>query len=541
MLGAKGDDPDVERLLEGVAFLSSLIRRQLSEGYPELIQSLLWLACPRLILPVPSHTMTRFQPARGFTEAIKLPKGAQLASVKVDGVAARFSTSTDLTILPAAVSKVSTERHRGDQAVISLTVSSAAPLSRWLPPSLSIHFAGDYPEASERRRLLLDYSASVEAEVRGRTVTLSPSKLLAGGFDRDSGPLWRPAFWGFDPLQAYFTMPQQFLFLTLDGLEPLASAPDTTLTLRFRLSGLTADPPAMREEHFLLNVCPAVNVFPHPAQPLVIDHRANEYLLKPQDWETEKLDIYHVDKVSSISSDGQIKNYLPYEFISESDKDTGLYYVSNRPSPVSEKLEHYINPLYREGQATPSRETLSVSLLCHNVDITDYLRSGEITQPTDTSPAMATFTNILPPTKHTGPIVTESRLMKLLSHLHMNLLPSLTHGNLREILSLHSVPNDTDLGRKQSNFKRIEAVERVETRLDDMFIRGLPLRGTKINITVDPLGFASRGDTRLFGDVLDHFFGIYHHLNSYSKLTITEKNSPEVMSWPPRLGQKRLI
>ena len=30
MLAAKGDDPDVERLLEGVAFLSGPVRRQLS-------------------------------------------------------------------------------------------------------------------------------------------------------------------------------------------------------------------------------------------------------------------------------------------------------------------------------------------------------------------------------------------------------------------------------------------------------------------------------------------------------------------------------
>jgi type VI secretion system protein ImpG len=541
MLGARGDDPDVERLLEGVAFLSSLVRRQLSEGYPELIQALLWLVCPKVLLPTPSHTMMLFKPVQGFTEAIKLPRGAELASVEVDGASAIFSTSADLMILPAAITQVSIDQRGGDQAAVTLTVSSNAPLSRWLPDSLSIHLAGDYPEASDRRNQILSHTKVVEVETAGRTLSLNRSNLAPGGFDFALSRIQDSSFWAFDLIREYFTMPEQFLFLNLTGLGPLRATGDHGFTITFRLGDLSIPLPNLRPNHFLLNVCPAVNVFLHQAQPLVVDHKSNEYLLQPQDFKTEKLDIYGIGDVKSITSDGQSRPYIPYKFISSTDPDVGLYSITRRQSPVSEKLLHYITLLYRAGDKLPTRETLSTSLYCYNLEITDYLRTGEITQPTDSSPSMATFLNIIPPTKFSPAVIAESQLLKLLSHLHINLMPNLTAKLLQEILSLHAVPGDADLGRRQSNQKRIEAVGSLESHLEDLFIRGLPIRGSRLDLNVDPAGFASRGDVKLFGDVLDNFFGLFHHINSYSRLTITENNSPEVMSWPPRLGLKRLL
>ncbi|MDR1396039.1 MAG: type VI secretion system baseplate subunit TssF, partial [Deltaproteobacteria bacterium] len=66
MLGARGDDPDVERLLEGVAFLSSLVRSTLDEGFPDLVQDLLRMVFPAGLLPVPSAVMMHFRPLPGF-------------------------------------------------------------------------------------------------------------------------------------------------------------------------------------------------------------------------------------------------------------------------------------------------------------------------------------------------------------------------------------------------------------------------------------------------------------------------------------------
>jgi type VI secretion system protein ImpG len=154
---------------------------------------------------------------------------------------------------------------------------------------------------------------------------------------------------------------------------------------------------------------------------------------------------------------------------------------------------------------------------------------------------MATFANIIPPTKHSPPVATDAQLWNLLSHLHVNLMPNLSADALKEILTLHALPNDTDIARKLSNSRRISAIESTSSKMETTFIRGLPISGSKIELTVDSGGFASRGDLRLFGDVIEQLFGMYHHINAYCKLTIIEKNTREVMSWPPRLGLKRLL
>jgi type VI secretion system protein ImpG len=543
MLAAKGDDPDVERLLEGVAFLSALIRQRLQDGFPELIQSLLRFIFPQVLLPTPCSTIMHFRPVQGFTEPIYLKKGAQVASIPVDGVTARFATTEPLIILPAAITKVEVQGGGSTQATVNLQISSAAPLKRWLPDTLTIHFAGDYPEASQRRKLFLVHTVDVEAQVLSQTVSLGPRCLSIGGFDmQNKDPSLRPVQ-PYTLMNQYFTMPQRFLFLNLTGLKAIADSQETSLTLKFKFANLKEVLPPMRPEHFLLNACPAENVFPHPANPLTVDHKHNEYLLKPQDYETEKLDIFSVSSVSALTATGQPRQYTLFENLSGdlNNQQEGVYYLTRRSSPITGQPEHYLSILYKMSSDIPDKEMLSVELMCHNVGITNFIRTGEITQPTDSSPAMATFTNIIPPTKLSPPVEAENQLWKLLSHLHINLMPFISAKNLKEILFLHAIPNDPDVGRNLSNKKRIEAVESVSARMDDLFIRGLPIRGNSLDLTINQAGFASAGDMYLFGDVLELFFGLFHHINTYSKLYIIEKNSREVLSWPPRLGLKRIL
>ncbi|MDR1084134.1 MAG: type VI secretion system baseplate subunit TssF [Deltaproteobacteria bacterium] len=538
MLGAKGDDPDVERLLEGVAFLSSLVRSTLAEGFPDLIQSLLRMVFPAVLLPIPSTTMMHFRPVRGFAEPVAVKAGAALASLPVNGVSAKFTTTRPLTVLPAQISAVNCEEGQSGLTTVSLTVSSPAPLNRWLPDRLVIHLAGDYPEASERRRVFLRHIDEVEAISEGRAISLGPGSLSSGGFGADERALPNQPLLAFNLIQEYFTVPQKLLFLNIDGLGPLTKSPQMNLTLKFHLKNLTGPLGSMRPENFLLNACPAVNVFPHPAHPLIIDHRHDEYLLQPQDFDAEKLAIFSVEGVSSLTADGQSKIYAPFENFTRHNE--GLYRIVRRLSPITDQGEYFLSLIYREGQS-PGPETFSVNLKCLNVGITEHLRTGEICLPTDSSPSTATFANIIPPTTSCPPISADWQLWRLISHLHVNLIPFLTAAGLREILVLHSAVNDPDLGRSLSNRKRVESVESVTANREDFFIQGLPYRGSRIDLTADQDGFASSGDLDLFGEVLDHFFGLFHQINTYSRLSVTVKNTRQVLSWPPRLGAKRLV
>ncbi|MBR5051531.1 MAG: type VI secretion system baseplate subunit TssF, partial [Desulfovibrio sp.] len=62
LLGTRSTDPDVERILEGVAFLCGLIHERLDQNFPEVVYGLLEMAAPDVLLPRPSQTIVAFTP-----------------------------------------------------------------------------------------------------------------------------------------------------------------------------------------------------------------------------------------------------------------------------------------------------------------------------------------------------------------------------------------------------------------------------------------------------------------------------------------------
>lgn len=61
-LGQAGRDPDVERLLEGFAFLTGRLRQKLDDELPELTHSLMHLLWPNYMRPLPAFSILQFDP-----------------------------------------------------------------------------------------------------------------------------------------------------------------------------------------------------------------------------------------------------------------------------------------------------------------------------------------------------------------------------------------------------------------------------------------------------------------------------------------------
>jgi len=65
MLSGAGSDPDVERLLEGFAFLTGRIRQKLDDELPELTHTLIRLLWPHYLRPIPALSIVEFTPRPG--------------------------------------------------------------------------------------------------------------------------------------------------------------------------------------------------------------------------------------------------------------------------------------------------------------------------------------------------------------------------------------------------------------------------------------------------------------------------------------------
>src|SRR3974390_3592169 len=58
---AKCEDPHVERLLEGFAFLAARVHLKLDDEFPEITEALLSIVYPQLVRPIPSMSVVGVQ------------------------------------------------------------------------------------------------------------------------------------------------------------------------------------------------------------------------------------------------------------------------------------------------------------------------------------------------------------------------------------------------------------------------------------------------------------------------------------------------
>jgi type VI secretion system protein ImpG len=73
----KCEDPHVERLLEGFAFLAARLHHKMDDDVPEISEALLGVLYPHFVRPVPSITLVEFETdAAQLTKPVRVPRGS---------------------------------------------------------------------------------------------------------------------------------------------------------------------------------------------------------------------------------------------------------------------------------------------------------------------------------------------------------------------------------------------------------------------------------------------------------------------------------
>ena len=127
----KCEDPHVERLLEGFAFLAARIHTKLDDEFPEVVESLLSVLYPYYLRPLPSASVVQFHldPDQGkLMSGLPIPRGALLYSAPVAGTPCKFQTCYDTTLWPLVVK--SADWRSADRIQPPMTVGGAAAVIR---------------------------------------------------------------------------------------------------------------------------------------------------------------------------------------------------------------------------------------------------------------------------------------------------------------------------------------------------------------------------------------------------------------------------
>ncbi|MBQ9405202.1 MAG: type VI secretion system baseplate subunit TssF [Desulfovibrio sp.] len=545
MLLEESGDPDVERILEGTAWLCAKIHERLDQTAPRLIQSLLRLVFPQAILPVPSVTLLRFTLRQGFAEALDVPAETQVASNPVDGVPCIYSTTHALRVLPLDITSVKSVTPNMSSTTVTVTLQGRVPLRNFLDDSLSLYLTGSYAASSQRLMVLLTRCTGFSVSAGAQTVFLPAQAIrqYAQPLTDIRLPAKRRINRGYMELIRYFHCPEQLLALRVSGLKRCAlTGDDKELKLEFHLRGNAPDVPEFPDGCFALNIIPAINAFHVPAEPLVIDHTREEYIIRPQDGKRRFLEILDVERATALFSGGRTLPCRSYEAYDETSKGL-LYSLRYRRSEKDGTIEHLLMPLYRleDREEIPDRCTLSMDLLCCNHSLPGSLQAGDVCRPTDSSPAQADFSNITAPAPMLPRHDDESLQWRFLSHMNANLLSLASAEALRSLLELYLPEKGAAPELAAANQRRVQAVTAFSSGDEERLFHGRLLRGRLLSLTLEPAGFVSSGDLFLFANALERFFAEYANLNTYTRLLLTMSGSEESHQWPPRLGEKQLI
>lgn len=554
-LSESGDDPDVERLLEGFAFLTGRLREKLEDELPELSHSLISLLWPHYLRPLPSMTVLQFSPIdNALSEKAVIPRGTSVAGPEMDGVRCLFRTAYDIAMVPLELASADVTSTRAQSVLhLDFVAQGAAAVCGLGLETLRLHLAGESNVTLSLYLWLRRYLEGVTVTVGDSDYLLPAEMVKAVGFASDQGLLPYPpnAFSGYRLLQEYFALPEKFMFLDVEGLHGILKNAEKDMS-RFRLSFIfnrTLDPQVrVRTHHFRLFCSPAVNLFPHDADPIRLDRRRVEYRVRPSGQDQSHYAIYAVDQVEGwVPNGGGPRSYPPFESFEHRITRNGaaeeLYYrLRVRQSVSGSGMNHFLSFVNGGDMAAlPDSETVSLSLTCCNRDLPERLRVGDVKEAACDSPPFATFRNITKPTAFVVPPLDSRLQWQLISNMSLNYLSLTEPEPLRMILSAYDFNALSDRQAERAAQQRLEAIRSVSAVPLDLLHGGLPVRGLRTTIGLAESRFAGEGDMYLFATVLAEFLSLYASINSFHQLVVNNVESGEVYRWAPKVGQQPVL
>lgn len=564
-LGQAGRDPDVERLLEGFAFLTGRLRQKLDDELPELTHSLMQLLWPNYMQPLPAFSILQFDPLKLAGPALRVERDTPVDSVQIDGVQCRFRTCypTDVHALDL-VSLTYSDKGDGSLLSLRLEMNAEGHFGELKLNRLRLHFAGERYISQMLYLSLLRNLEGIELvplDGAGKPIygasgipmafKMPGDPVQPVGFAEDEALIPYPlnTFRGYRYLQEYFAFQDKFLFVDVNGLDMLAALPEDTLKhvrgLELRFDIRKSDVQRLRPtlDNVKLHCTPIVNLFRHDATPVRLEGKQDEYLLMPALYTPENCGVFSVESVIGWKPGGLgYEAYVPFESF-EHDPSFDVpnrrphYSIRQRSSALHDGLDTYLSFGIRHTEAS---ETLSIEMMCTNQNLPRKLGVGDICIACEQTPEFLTFRNITPATPSYAPPLNQDFLWKLISNMSLNYLSLADVSALRVILETYDLPRYYDPHAEKVSKRLLDGLKSIRHQHVDRLHRGLPVRGLRTELTIDPQGYIGEGDLFVFASVLNEFFALYASLNSYHELCV-KSTQGEVYQWTPRMGLQPLL
>lgn len=573
----KCEDPHVERLLEGFAYLAARVHLKIDDEFPELTEAILGIVYPHFIQPLPSMSVVEFEldPEKGkLDKGLLVPAGSILYSKPVQGVPCKFRTCYDLNLYPVTATSAefaTPDRLRpalkAPDAQYSIPVRFTAPadvdLSKLSLDKLQLYLNGESAVIHSLYEVLCSRVTRIlirnPKQPRQAPIEIPVSSIRPMGFEKNEGVLDYPgrSFLAYRLLQEFFAFPEKFFFLELSGLEAvLAQGFTNEFEVIFLVSRIDSEDVRLRLENginaatFRTTATPVINLFPQTCEPILLDQKRSEYAIIPDVRRMNALEIHSIAEVNSIDLDHQtIITYEPFYSIRHaqlSHKQQTFYIATRRQSPRAndDGTDMYLSLVDLSFRPIhPKQDSITVKTFCTNRDLPSRLPFGSESGDfeLEMSAPLKRIVALLKPTSTLRPAIGKNIYWRLVSHLSLNYLSLVEEGKeaLQQILNLYNITNSPYSERVISGISSLKSRRKFARLVSDDGIAFA--RGFEVEMEFDEEQFVG-GGVYLFASVLERFLANYASLNSFTQLTArTVQRKEPLRQWPPRAGQKILV
>lgn len=569
--GETCDDPHIERLIESFALLAGRIHRKLDDEYPEFTEAMLQVVFPQFLRPFPSVSIAHFDIGAEHDQSagmMTVPRHTQLNTRPVNGVSCRFRTAYDVDLLPIRIMSAEFEQVV-DSAGLSPNVAASTFAAVRLRISAHPDSAGLDCLLRRPLRLFLNGEPGVVAAIRQALFTQlsgiwmsSPESSVKTQLPKD---ILQPVGFGeqdalldddvrfhraYQLLLEYFAFPEKFNFIdvNLTGLAGRLLAGQRQIDIRIGLSkesGRNAQAHLLdriSKENFLLSCTPVVNLFPRNAEPIRVTETTSSYPVVIDHRHPKAYEIFMLRRVFRVhgeSGDSKVEEFKPFYSLRHGDAHDrpARYWHASHP----ESRDGFMELVLVDSALQPDRvgpSTLSIDISCTNRNLPSQLPfgliDGDLFADGDLPvSAVRLLRRPTPSYRFPNGRGAQWRFISQLSLNHFS-LDSKGLDALKEILALY------DITGSGTNRHQIEGLLAIDYTSTVTRITGNPypvmVRGVDIRLTVDETHYAGIG-LFMFAQILDRFFGLYVHTNSFTRLTVVSRQTgQELIKCLPRCG-----
>lgn len=580
-------DPYVERLLEGVAFLSARVQLKQQDQYPQFTEHLLQAVQPHYLAPTPSICIAQLEPSDGdpiLVTGVTVPRGTELTATAVDhgNAPVQFRTGHPVMLWPlkiveaeylasrAAIAPYVTAANVRAEAGLRLrfTTTGAMELAKVRPRDLPLYLDGSEAVPGELYRQIAGETLAVVSQPVGSTRGWQKLPLPeAIGFDEDHAllPAEHRSFRGYRLLSEYFACPERFLFASLMGLDrAFAACPDgddaacDVVLLFSRNAAPLAG--AVDPANFKLYATPAINLFEKQLGRVPVSPYEHEYHVVPDRTKPLDFELFRILDVKAFGRENtDPRPVVPlYAFGALLyDWRDAIFYTSQirtrRLSTREQRLRRRTDYIGTEtwisltAPGDPERldgvTELAVRGLVTNRELPELLQfRGDSHFQVDGLPVRHVSV-LRSPTRPRPPLGLHDAAWRVIGHLTPNyttLIPM--DGDdasvLRDHLALYGRQDDPQLRRQIDSILSVSgrAVTRRVPGLDRMAVA----RGLRIHLKLDDAGFEN-SRLFLFAAVVERFLAEFTTVNSFTETQVETPLEGMVARWPPRIGRRHNI